>query len=153
MWIDWRNLRMCYPFQCTDGPISYQNGWFFFVCVIPLWDFLPKWNSTLWYRIRGELAPAWLVPVSPFLLLSLKWMQSHKREPEWTPVGTKVALVSCKHPLSEIMASEPRYVFLWIGDSSRTRKPNWNELLQHDIHRKTKVQWRMRLKKTVTAMQ
>ena len=29
----------------TGRPISHQNGWLFRVYMIPLWDFVPEWNS------------------------------------------------------------------------------------------------------------
>ena len=40
-----QTLRMHYPFQSTGRPISHQNGWSFRVFMIPLRDFVPKWNS------------------------------------------------------------------------------------------------------------
>ena len=81
-----QTLRMRYPFQSTDRPISHRNGWSFRVYMIPLRDFVPEWNSRpgtttgvnsrwgdssqhdiLWYHAnkyratrgnRSELAPA-----------------------------------------------------------------------------------------------
>lgn len=38
-----------------------------------------------------------------FLLVSCKQIKSYKRETEWTCTGMKVALVSCKHPLSLLL--------------------------------------------------
>ena len=38
-------LRMPYPFQATDRPISHRNGWLFRVYIIPLRDFVSEWNS------------------------------------------------------------------------------------------------------------
>ena len=35
-------LRMRYPFQSTDRPISHRNGWSFRVYMIPLRDFVPN---------------------------------------------------------------------------------------------------------------
>jgi len=40
-----QTLCMRYPFQSTGRPISHQNGWSFRVFMIPLRDFVPKWNS------------------------------------------------------------------------------------------------------------
>ena len=40
-----QTLRMRYPFQSTGRLISHQNGWSFRVYMIPLRDFVPKWNS------------------------------------------------------------------------------------------------------------
>ena len=40
-----QTLRMRYPFQSTDRPISHRNGWSFDVYMIPLRDFVPEWNS------------------------------------------------------------------------------------------------------------
>ena len=36
---------MSYPFQLPDRPISHRNVWSFRVYMIPLWDFVPEWNS------------------------------------------------------------------------------------------------------------
>ena len=36
---------MHYPFQSTGRPISHRNVWSFRVYMIPLWDFVPEWNS------------------------------------------------------------------------------------------------------------
>ena len=38
-----QTLRMCYPLQSTDKPISYQNKWSFCVYMILLRDFIPEW--------------------------------------------------------------------------------------------------------------
>ena len=38
-------LRMRYPFQSTDRPISHRNVWSFRVYMIPLRDFVPEWDS------------------------------------------------------------------------------------------------------------
>ena len=51
---------------------------------------------SLRYSYRGELPPVWLAPLWDFVLISCKRIQSHKREPEWTRTGMKVAM---KHPL------------------------------------------------------
>ena len=40
-----QTLRMRYPFQSTGRPISHRNWWSFRVYMIPLWDFVPEWNS------------------------------------------------------------------------------------------------------------
>ena len=40
-----QTLRMRYPFQSTGRPISHRNVWSFRVYMIPLWDFVPEWNS------------------------------------------------------------------------------------------------------------
>ena len=39
------NMRMRYPFQSTSRLISHRNLWSFRVCMIPLRDFVPEWNS------------------------------------------------------------------------------------------------------------
>ena len=52
------------------------------------------------YKNQGELTPGWLAPAWHFVVVSHKQIESHKREPEWTRSGAKVAPVSCKHPLS-----------------------------------------------------
>ena len=46
-----QTLRMRYPFQSTDRPISHRNGWSFDVYMIPLRDFVPEWNSRPGKRI------------------------------------------------------------------------------------------------------
>ena len=46
-------------------------------------------------RNQVELAPVW-----HFVLASCQRLQSYEREPGWTRVGTNVALVSRKHPLT-----------------------------------------------------
>ena len=86
-----QTLRMRYPFQPTERPISHRNEWSFRVYMIPLRDFVPEWNSRpgtrtgvnsrrgdsrrhnilLWYhankyramrRNRSELALGWKAP-------------------------------------------------------------------------------------------
>ena len=86
-----QTIRMRYLFQSAGRPISHCNGWSFRVYMIPLWDFLPEWNSRSgartgvnshrgdsrlhnilwWYHVnkyramRGnwsELAPGWKSP-------------------------------------------------------------------------------------------
>ena len=47
-----RTLRMRYPFQSTGRPISHRNVWSFRVYMIPLWDFVPEWNSRPGTRTR-----------------------------------------------------------------------------------------------------
>ena len=42
--LNWRKLRMCYPFQFTARPISHRNEWSFRVYMIPLRKFVPEWN-------------------------------------------------------------------------------------------------------------
>ena len=37
-------VRMRYPFQSTDRPISHRNGWSFRVYMMPVRDFVPEWN-------------------------------------------------------------------------------------------------------------
>ena len=40
-----QTLRMRFPFQSTGRPISHRTVWSFRVYMIPLWDFVPEWNS------------------------------------------------------------------------------------------------------------
>ena len=40
-----QTLRMRYPFQSTNRPISHRNVWSFRLHMIPLRDFIPEWNS------------------------------------------------------------------------------------------------------------
>ena len=62
----------------------------------------------------------------------------HEREPEWSRAGTKVAQVSCKHPLrkfgflciQEISALTKSYVRRYVRRSTPSCKPGWNFLLQ-----------------------
>ena len=93
-----RTLHMHYTFQSTGRPISHRNGRSFRVYMIPLWDFVPEWNSCPGTRTRvnsrrGDSRQHEIVVVS------CKQIWSHEREPEWTHSGVKFALVSCKHPL------------------------------------------------------
>ena len=37
-------LRMRYPFQSTNRPISHRNVWSFRIYMIPLRDFVPEWD-------------------------------------------------------------------------------------------------------------
>ena len=66
-----------------------------------------RYQRLCWYHVneyratrrnRSELAPVWLVPVSEFVLVSCKRIQSHKREPEWTRIWMTFASAPCKHP-------------------------------------------------------
>ena len=59
-----------------------------------------RMKISLRYSYRGECAAVWLAPAWDFVLVSCNRIQSHKREPQWTGTGIKVAPVSCKHPLS-----------------------------------------------------
>ena len=40
-----QTLRMRHPFQSTGRSISHRSGWSYCVCMIPLRDFVPEWNS------------------------------------------------------------------------------------------------------------
>lgn len=60
----------------------------------------------LQYNNQGEIVPVWHDLVWHFLVVSCKGIQSHKREPEWTHSGTKVAPVSCKQALTMCMCFE-----------------------------------------------
>ena len=40
-----KTLRMRYPFQSTDTPVSHPNGWSFRVYMIQSRDFVPEWKS------------------------------------------------------------------------------------------------------------
>ena len=40
-----KTLRMRYPFQSTDTPVSHRNGWSFRVYMIQSRDFVPEWKS------------------------------------------------------------------------------------------------------------
>ena len=80
-------------------------------------DFTPKWvvvscvhdtvvkfctgvKFLLLYNNRDELTLVWLTLAWHFVVVSCKQIQSHEREPKWTCTGAKVALLSCKQPLS-----------------------------------------------------
>ena len=97
-----QTLRMRYPFQSTDRPISHRNGWSFRVYMIPLRDFVPEWNSRPGTRTevnsrRGDSRRyeiLWWYHVNKY--------RAMKREPERTRSGAKVAPVSCKHPLTMV---------------------------------------------------
>ena len=65
------------------------------IYLIPLWDFVPEWNSRAGTRTRvNSLELAW-----HFVVVSCKQIKSYERELEWTRSGAKVAAVSCKHSL------------------------------------------------------
>ena len=90
-----QTLRMRYPFQSTDRPISHRNGWSFRVYMMPVRDFVPEWN----FR-PGKLTPRWLAHTRHFVgyhVNKCKAMWKGTRS-KWTRAGAKVAPVSCKHP-------------------------------------------------------
>ena len=82
--LNWRKLRMRYPFQFTGRPISHRNEWSFRVYMIPLRKFVLEWNSR----------PSTTTGVN-----------SSRCDSRWHDIlcwlsfaGTKVAPVWCKHP-------------------------------------------------------
>ena len=64
-------------------------------------NFRAGMKISLRHKNRGELRLVWLAPAWHFVLVSCKRIQSHKREPEWTHAGMKVAPISCKHPVNK----------------------------------------------------
>ena len=82
--LNWRKLRMRYPFQFTGRPISHQSECSFRVYMIPLRKFLPEWNS------RSSTTTG----VNSSRCDS-RW---HDISCWWSFAGAKVAPVSCKHP-------------------------------------------------------
>ena len=68
-----QTLRMRYPFQSTNRPISHRSKCSFRVYMIPLRDFVPEWNSrpgtTTGVNSRRD---GWLAPTWHFVLVSCK---------------------------------------------------------------------------------
>ena len=60
---------------------------------------------SLRYNDRSELAPVWLTPLWDSVLVSCEQIQSHKRKPEWTRTGMKVAPGTCKHLLTSFKST------------------------------------------------
>ena len=71
-------------------------------------NFRAEMKISLRHKNRGELAPVWLAPEWQFVLVSCKRIQSHKRKPEWTRAGMKVAPVSCNQALT----GGPKSIFI-----------------------------------------
>ena len=105
-WIE-ENYACANPFQSIERPISYRNEWLFFVYMMLLRDFVPEWNSRLGTAtgVNSRRYDSFWYDI--FLVVSRKWTQNHKREPEWTRSRTKVALVLCQHPLSGLTMEGP----------------------------------------------
>ena len=99
-------------------------------------NFRAGMKISLRHKNRGELAPVWLAPAWHFVLVSCKRIQSHKREPEWTRAGMKVAPISCKHPLTFIF--DLNY-FLCELETSKRQGVNFLLETKHKVFRfKTK---------------
>ena len=68
-----QTLRMRYPFQSTNRPISHRSKCSFRVYMIPLRDFVPEWNSrpgtTTGVNSRRD---GWLAPTWHFVVVSCK---------------------------------------------------------------------------------
>ena len=95
-----QTLRMRYPFQSTDRPISHRNGWSFRVYMMPVRDlirtgmkFSPRYNN--WCK----LTPRWLTHTRNFVGYHVNKCRGmwEGTGSEWTRAGAKVAPVSCKH--------------------------------------------------------
>ena len=96
--LNWRKLRMRYPFQFAGRPISHQSECSFRVYMIPLRKFLPEWNS------RSSTTTG----VNSSRCDS-RW---HDILCRWSFAGAKVAPVSCKHhPYKLIFFFAP---FWWV---------------------------------------
>lgn len=79
--------------------------------------------------LHSELALVWLAPVWYFVLVSWKWIWSHKREPEWTRTRKKVVLISCKHPLiSPSTVTTFKYMYVSMTNDHQI----WNESMKSD---------------------
>ena len=72
-------------------------------------NFRAGMKISLRHKNRSELAPVWLVPAWHFVVVSCKRIQSHKRELVWTRAGMKVAPVSCKHHLKQMVRKFPLF--------------------------------------------
>ena len=95
-----QTLCMRYLFQSTGRLISHWNGWSFCAYMIPLWDFVPEWNScpgtrtgmkSLWGDTRRHDILWW------YHVNKYRGMRGNRSE---LAPGWKSNLVSCKHPLS-----------------------------------------------------
>ena len=95
-----QTLCMRYLFQSTGRLISHWNGWSFCAYMIPLWDFVPEWNScpgtrtgikSLWGDTRRHDILWW------YHVNKYRAMRGNRSE---LAPGWKSNPVSCKHPLS-----------------------------------------------------
>ena len=81
--LNWRKLRMGYPFQSIGRRISHQAS--------GRLENLYRSEILAPVKQQGELTPVWLASAWHFVVVSCKQIQSHEREPEWTRACAKVA--------------------------------------------------------------
>ena len=104
MWL-WRHIELDIK-DCACATCFRHPGECFHAGANSRTAFTWHWNEFLYQnenftlvQLLGEVAPVCLARVWDFVLISCKRIQSHKKEPERTCNGMKVAPVSCKHPL------------------------------------------------------